>query len=294
LLRAVRLAHDRSELDDILPAVTNVPRVLTIAGSDSGGGAGIAADLRAFARCGVYGTCAVTAVTAQNTRGVVGVHEVPSTVVRAQIEAVAGDIGFDAVKIGMLASPSTVRVVAGCMSELGGATGAIVVDPVLVASSGARLLAEDALAILIAELLPLAAVVTPNLPEALALIEQAGLERGATDSDLARAVLELGPRSVVLTGGHRQTPGDIYCDPGQLVEIETPRHVSSATHGSGCTHSAVLAAELAKGRKPLEAAETAARFTAEAVLNGLEEIGAGPGPVDIFNMTAPGDARQIS
>jgi hydroxymethylpyrimidine/phosphomethylpyrimidine kinase len=271
--------------------MTSVPRVLTIAGSDSGGGAGIEADLKAFAYCGVYGTCAITAVTAQNTRGVVAVHEVPATVVRAQIEAVAGDIGFDAVKIGMLVSRSTVRVVADCLGELTDAATAIVVDPVLVASSGARLLEAEALGILIADLLPLAAVVTPNLPEALALIEHAGRDPGETDADLARAMLELGPRSVVLTGGHRQAPGDIYCDAGQLVEIETPRHVSSATHGSGCTHSAVLAAELAKGRTPLEAAQTAARLAGEAVLSGLEDIGAGSGPVDIFGMTAPHNAR---
>jgi hydroxymethylpyrimidine/phosphomethylpyrimidine kinase len=255
--------------------------VLTIAGSDSGGGAGIEADLKAFARCGVYGTCAITAVTAQNTRGVVAVHEVPAAVVKAQIEAVAGDIGFDAVKIGMLVSAATVRAVADCLRELADAATAIVVDPVLAASSGSRLLAEDAVATLIAELLPLAAVVTPNLPEATALAGHAGLDPGETDADLARTMLELGPRAVVLTGGHRQAPGDIYCDAAQLVEIATPRYDSSATHGSGCTHSAVLAAELAKGRTPLEAARTAARLAAQAIKNGLTEIGAGAGPVDV-------------
>lgn len=274
--------------------MTNVPRVLTIAGSDSGGGAGIQADLKAFARCGVYGTCAITVVTAQNTRGVVAVHEVPPAVVRAQIEAVAGDIGFDAIKIGMLGSAATVHAVADCLRELVDPATAIVVDPVLVASSGARLLADEAVASLIAELLPLAGVVTPNLPEARALVEHVGLDPPQTDADLARAVLELAPRSVVLTGGHRRTPGDIYCDAGQLVEIETSRHDSSATHGSGCTHSAVLAAELAKGRTPLEAARTAARLAAEAVRNGLEEIGFGAGPVDIFGMTAARGARSVS
>jgi hydroxymethylpyrimidine/phosphomethylpyrimidine kinase len=274
--------------------MTNVPRVLTIAGSDSGAGAGIQADLKAFARCGVYGTCAITAVTAQNTRGVVSVHEVPPAVVRAQIEAVAGDIGFDAVKIGMLGSAATVQAVADCLRELVDPATAIVVDPVLAASSGARLLADDALATLVAVLLPLARVVTPNLPEARALVEHAGLDGGQTDADLARAVLELAPRSVVLTGGHRSTPGDIYCDAGQLVEIAVPRYDSSATHGSGCTHSAVLAAELAKGSTALEAAKTAARLAAEAIRNGLEEIGFGAGPVDIFGMSARRDARSVS
>jgi hydroxymethylpyrimidine/phosphomethylpyrimidine kinase len=266
--------------------MTDVPRVLTIAGSDSGGGAGIQADLKAFARCGVYGTCAITAVTAQNTRGVVLVHDVPPAVVRAQIEAVAGDIGFDAVKIGMLGSAATVHAVADCLRELVDPATAIVVDPVLAASSGARLLADEAVSTLIAVLLPLARVVTPNLPEARALVEHVGLDGGQTDADLARAVLELAPRSVVLTGGHRRAPGDIYCDAGQLVEIETPRYDTSATHGSGCTHSAVLAAELAKGSTPLEAAKTAARLTAEAIRDGLDGIGSGAGPVDILAIAA--------
>jgi hydroxymethylpyrimidine/phosphomethylpyrimidine kinase len=263
--------------------------VLTIAGSDSGGGAGVQADLKAFARCGVYGACAITVVTAQDTRGVLAVHELPASVVRAQIEAVIGDIGVDAVKIGMLGSVASVGVVADCLRELLDPAIAIVVDPVLIASTGAPLLADAAVAVLIAELLPLASVVTPNLPEAQALVERAGLEPGATDADLARALLQLGPRSVVLTGGHRRTPGDIYCDAGQFVEIETPRHDSSANHGSGCTHAAVLAAELARGKTALEAARTAARLTAEAVHNGLEGIGAGAGPVDILGLTSAPD-----
>jgi hydroxymethylpyrimidine/phosphomethylpyrimidine kinase len=265
--------------------------VLTIAGSDSGGGAGVQADLKAFARCGVYGTCAITVVTAQNTLGITAAYELPTLVVRQQIEAVAGDIGVDAVKVGMLGSASNVRIVADCVRELLDPATPIVIDPLLVASTGAPLLADEAVAILIHELLPLASVITPNLPEGQALVERAGLAACATDADLARTLLELGPRSVVLTGGHRETPGDIYCDTDQLIEIDTPRYLSSATHGSGCTHSAVLAAELAKGSTPLEAARTAARLTAEAVRTGLEGIGAGAGPVDILGTAAYRVAR---
>jgi hydroxymethylpyrimidine/phosphomethylpyrimidine kinase len=264
--------------------MSNVPRVLTIAGSDSGAGAGIQADLKAFARCGVYGTCAITAVTAQNTRGVVAVHELPVDIVRAQIEAVVDDIGVDAVKIGMLGGAATVRVVARCLEELLDGTVPVVIDPVLAASTGSALLADDAIDSLITELLPRATVITPNLPEARTILERAGIDAGDSDADLARALLALGPRSIVLTGGHRDTPGDIYCDVNQLVEIQGLRHPSTATHGSGCTHSAILAAELAKGHTPLEAAQTAAQLTAEAIRNGLESIGGGEGPVDVFGL----------
>jgi len=272
--------------------VTSIPRALTIAGSDSGGGAGIQADLKAFGRCGVYGTCAVTAVTAQNTRGVVAVHLVPARIVRAQIAAVVEDIGADAVKVGLLGRAATVRAVAGCLRELAGAGTPIVVDPLLSASTGAALLTSDAVASLIAELLPLATVATPNLPEARALLAAAGraLPVGASDADLARALLALGPRSVVLTGGHRDEPGDIYCDAEQLVEFGGERYDSRATHGSGCTHSALLAAQLARGQSPLEAARTAAQLASEAVRDGIEEIGAGAGPVDILALRRRGAA----
>ncbi len=263
-----------------------MPRVLTIAGSDSGGGAGIQADIKAFDRCGVYGASAITAVTAQNTLGVHAVHEVPAGIVRAQIEAVVGDIGVDAVKVGMLGSLATVRVVARTVADLLAPAVPIVVDPVLRASTGKALLSDGALESLIGELLPLAAVITPNLDEARVLADHAGGEWGGTDADLARALLALGPAAVVLTGGHREAPGDIYCDATQLVEIAGTRHDSRSTHGSGCTHSAVLAAELAKGRTPLEAARAAARVTAEAILQGLDSIGAGEGPVDVSGRSA--------
>jgi hydroxymethylpyrimidine/phosphomethylpyrimidine kinase len=261
----------------------SVPRVLTIAGSDSGAGAGIQADLKAFARCGVYGMSAVTAVTAQNTQGIEAVHHVPARVVRAQIDAVISDIGVDAVKIGMLGRGATARaVVAAIRTALAGRT-PLVVDPVIIASSGSELLDRDGIGVLIGELLPHASVVTPNLPEARLLLERGAIPIpvGADDRELARALLALGSRCVVLTGGHRSDPADIYADAEQTVEIVWERSGSGATHGTGCTHSAVLAAELAHGRSALDAARTAARLTSEAVHNGHEGLGQGPGPVEI-------------
>jgi hydroxymethylpyrimidine/phosphomethylpyrimidine kinase len=267
--------------------MARMSRVLTIAGSDSGGGAGVQADLKAFAYCGVYGTCAITAVTAQNTLGVVAIHELPAEIVRAQIEAVVQDIGVDAVKIGMLGAVATVEVVAQALDELVDASIPVVVDPVMSASTGMSLLDHEALDSLIARLLPRASVITPNVPEARTLLAHAGIDAATNDAELARSLLELGPRSVVLTGGHRETPGDIYCDAAQLVELEGTRYRGGATHGSGCTHSAILAAELAKGATALEAAETAARLTAEAIRNGLEEVGGGAGPVNLFGSAGP-------
>ena len=277
----------------ILLDVAQVPRVLTIAGSDSGGGAGIQADLKAFARLGVYGTCAITVVTAQSTLGVASMHTVPVRTVTAQIEVVLADIGVDAVKIGMLGDGATVRAVARCLRKRLDPAIPVVVDPLLVASTGAELLARGALAILVKELLPLAAVITPNLPEARALLEYTGHPAATSEDDreLARALLSLGPRAVVLTGGHRVAPGDIYCDQDQLVEIPGTHYDSRATHGSGCTHSAVLAAELASGQTPLEAARTAAKVAAEAVQNGLEQLGQGTGPVDILTNKATPHTR---
>jgi hydroxymethylpyrimidine/phosphomethylpyrimidine kinase len=263
-------------------------RALTIAGSDSGGGAGIQADLKAFAHCGVYGTVAITAVTAQNTRGINAIHVVPPAIVSAQIEAVVDDIGVDAVKIGMLATAATIEAVAATLrARLPGV--AIVLDPVLSASAGGELLDADAVATLIRELAPLATVLTPNLPEARALLRSAGRlpENGADDLELARALLDLGPRAVVLTGGHRSTPRDIYADREGVRELEGVRYAATAVHGSGCTHSAVLAAELARGRTALQAATTAAALAAEAIRSGIDELGRGPGPVDILALRRP-------
>ncbi len=265
------------------------PRVLSIAGSDSGGGAGIQADLKAFARCGVHGMSAITAITAQNTVGVRAIHAIPPEIVLAQVRAVVEDVGVDAVKVGMLGSAPVTRAVATALRELPAGT-PIVVDPVMVAESGARLLEADAQSALIEEILPLATVATPNVPEARVLAGAAGSEMlaGADDAvALARAVLALGSRCVVLTGGHRERAVDLFLDSAPdatAVEVPGRREADGATHGSGCTHSSVLAAQLALGCSPLDAARAARRLAGEAVARGLRDIGAGAGPVDILGL----------
>ncbi|HMD57022.1 MAG TPA: bifunctional hydroxymethylpyrimidine kinase/phosphomethylpyrimidine kinase [Solirubrobacteraceae bacterium] len=259
------------------------PVVLTIAGSDSGGGAGIQADLKAFARCGVHGTSAITAVTAQNTVGVSAVHELAPELVVAQARAVLQDIGVDAVKVGMLASEEIIAAVAGVLDELPAGT-PVVVDPVMVAESGARLLAEEAQGALVAQILPRATVLTPNIPEATVL---AG--RQAAPEELLRAVLALGPETVVLTGGHSERAVDLFLAAGQgeaIVEIAGPRHPDGAAHGSGCTHSSVIAAQLALGASPLQAARIARELVAQAIGEGLRELGSGAGPVDVIGLAS--------
>jgi hydroxymethylpyrimidine/phosphomethylpyrimidine kinase len=262
--------------------------VLTIAGSDSGGGAGIQADLKAFARCGVHGTCAITAITAQNTVGVTAVHQVPPELVLAQVRAVLADIGADAVKVGMLGTADVALAVATAIDELAPGT-PVVVDPVMVSESGAPLLAPDAMRALAQEIVPRAAVLTPNLPEARALAADevaATADEDAAAEALALAVLALGPSAVVLTGGHRARAVDLYVDSadGAVVSIGGERHPDGAAHGSGCTHSSVLAAQLALGRSPLQAARLARALTGRAVANGLREIGHGAGPVDVLEL----------
>ena len=259
---------------------------LTIAGSDSGGGAGIQADLKAFARCGVHGTCAITAITAQNTVGVTAIHPLPPEIVLAQVRAVLADIRVDAVKVGMLGTAPVTLAVAGALDELPAGI-PVVVDPVMVAESGARLLDPDAQRALVDEILPRATVLTPNLPEARVLAgelpEAAGEDEEA--EALARAVLALGPRVVVLTGGHRTRVVDLFVDgAGAAVEIEGERHAHGAAHGSGCTHSSILAAQLALGSSPLEAARAARRVAGVAVAAGLRDVGAGAGPVDVIGL----------
>jgi hydroxymethylpyrimidine/phosphomethylpyrimidine kinase len=255
-----------------------IPRVLSIAGSDSGGGAGIQADLKAFAACGVHGMTAITAITAQNTAGVSAIHNIPGEIVLEQVRAVSDDIGVDAVKIGMLGNVATIEAVAAAL-ELLSADTPIVLDPVMVAESGARLLDPEAQASLVALLLGRVTVTTPNVPEARAL---AGGD--AVPEDLARAVHALGPRYVVVTGGHREQMIDVFFDGQQLVEIPGERHPSGAAHGSGCTHSSVLAARLAWGDEPLTAARKAQELASRAVKQGLTEIGAGAGPVDVLGL----------
>jgi len=257
-----------------------IPRVLSIAGSDSGGGAGIQADLKAFAACGVHGMTAITAITAQNTVAVEAVHTVPAGFIQAQVRAVAKDIGIDAVKTGMLGTAGTIEAIADALDELKAAT-PLVVDPVLVAESGAVLLDPGAHRALVELLLPRATVATPNVPEARALT---GLEH-AEPPELARAVFAFGPRAVVVTGGHLQNATDVFHDGERLVELPGERHATRAAHGSGCTHSAVLASALAWGWEPLEAARLAREFAARAVARGLVELGSGAGPVDILGCT---------
>jgi hydroxymethylpyrimidine/phosphomethylpyrimidine kinase len=249
---------------------------LTIAGSDSGGGAGIQADLKAFAAAGCYGMSAIVALTAQNTTGVAAVHEAPARFVRAELEAVFDDIGVDAAKTGMLFSRELIETVADFLDGHGVP---LVVDPVMVASSGAKLLQEAAVETLVTRLFPLATVVTPNLNEAEALAGSKGTRR-----ELAERIHALGAAAVVVTGGHGQEPVDHLFDGERHVEIQVERHDRAATHGAGCTHSATLAAGLAKGQPLEQAAREAARVASEAVRHGLAELGAGEGPVDVLHL----------
>jgi hydroxymethylpyrimidine/phosphomethylpyrimidine kinase len=258
------------------------PRLLTIAGSDSGGGAGIQADLKAFARCGAHGMSAITAITAQNTVGVTAVYPLPPEAIVAQARAVAEDIGVDAVKIGMLGTTETIAAVEQALDLIGDVP--IVLDPVMVAESGARLLDEDAEDALRTRLLPRVTVVTPNLPEARVL---ARAEAEAEPADLARAIHALGPANVVVTGGHREQAFDTFFDGERLVELPGERYPEGAAHGSGCTHSSALAAHLALDLEPLEAARRAKQIASEAVRDGLRGLGAGAGPVDVLGLRPP-------
>ncbi len=255
------------------------PAVLSIAGSDSGGGAGIQADLKAFAACGVHGMTAITAITAQNTVGVSRVEPVAPAMIVEQVRAVAEDIGVDAVKIGMLGSAETIDAVVEALGLVADAP--IVLDPVMVAESGAVLLDPAARGALVERALPLASVATPNLAEAR---ELTGLGEGASQEELARAVHALGPDAVVVTGGHTEDGADLFFDGVEAVLIPGPRHPDGATHGSGCTHSSALAAGLALGDSPLQAAQRARGLAATAVAAGLAGIGAGSGPVDALGV----------
>jgi hydroxymethylpyrimidine/phosphomethylpyrimidine kinase len=252
----------------------SIPRALTIASSDSGGGAGIQADLKAFAAAGCHGMSAIVALTAQNTRGVTAIHELPPEFVTAQLAAVFADIGVDAAKTGMLFS---VRVIETVADFLGEHPVPLVVDPVMVASSGARLLADDAVDALVTRLFPLAAVVTPNADEADVLVGE------GDPAEQARRLVGLGARAAVVTGAGG---GDRFLDGDTGTELAIPvrRHDVAATHGSGCTHSATLAALLARGEDLLTAAALAAATASDAVAHGLAELGGGEGPVDVFHL----------
>ena len=254
-----------------------VPRLLTIATSDSGGGAGIQADVKAFAAAGCHGMSALVALTAQNTTEVTAVHELPPDFIRAQLDAVFIDIGVDAVKTGMLFSRTIIETVAEFLERQ---PVPLVVDPVLIASSGAQLLQDDAVETLIRRLFPLATVVTPNLLEAETLTGM----RGASRRELAERLVELGAAAALVTGGHGDTAVDHLFDGKVHVELPVERYDIPATHGAGCTHSATLAALLARGLSLPDAARGASESASAAVRNGLVEIGAGEGPVDILNV----------
>jgi hydroxymethylpyrimidine/phosphomethylpyrimidine kinase len=253
---------------------TLIPRALTIATSDSGGGAGIQADLKAFAAAGAHGSSVLVALTAQNTVGVSAIHELPPAFVRAQLDAIFDDIGVDAAKTGMLFSKPLIETVADYLEAR---PVPLVVDPVMVASSGAQLLEDDAVEALVGRLFPLATVVTPNLPEAQALAGMSG-----TREELAIRLYELGAPAVIVTGGHGEAAVDHLFDGSEHIEIPVERHEIAATHGAGCTHSATLAALLARGEPLVAAARGAAAAASRAVAHGLVEIGAGEGPVDVL------------
>lgn len=254
------------------------PVALTIAGSDSGGGAGITADLKTFEAHDVWGTVAVVAVTAQNTLGVQGFETLPAALVRQQIESVTLDIGVDAAKTGMLASAALVSCVAGAVRDFGVRN--LVVDPVFVSKHGDTLLADDAVAALRNELLPLATVVTPNLPEAAALVGFA-IEDRAGMEEAGRELAAAGAKVVLVKGGHlggEESP-DCLVTGGEVVWLEGGRLPGRHTHGTGCVLSAAVASELARGMEPADACVAAKRFIEKAIAAGVD-LGAGVGPVD--------------
>lgn len=268
-----------------------IPAVLAIAGSDSGGGAGIQADLKAFARVGVHGMTAITAITAQNTVGVDAVEPVSGEMIFAQVAAVAEDIGVDAVKIGMVGNAEAIESVVAALTTIFKGEPPVVLDPVMVSESGSVLLDPDAREALATRLLPLATVVTPNIPEARVLT---GMGEEATQAELARALVEMGATAAVVTGGHSDEVVDVFYDGAEVVEIPGERHPDGAAHGSGCTHSSSLAAYLGLGWSPLAAAVGARELTSEAVRDGLREIGAGAGPVDVFSLSRSRSDAEVT
>jgi hydroxymethylpyrimidine/phosphomethylpyrimidine kinase len=253
---------------------------LTIAGSDSSGGAGIQADLKTFAALGVYGTSAITAITAQNTVGVIEMHALPADLVTAQIEAIAGDIVVHATKTGMLATAAIVEAVTAAIKELD--LPLVVVDPVMLSKSGARLLDDDGILMLRAELIPRCAVVTPNIPEAEAL---SGRRIGSIEDARAAAheIHQIGGSAVVITGGHGQGDEivDLLFDGGLFTELQTVRIDTPNTHGTGCTFASAIAANLALGHSLVEACLRAQDYVGGAIRHALA-IGHGHGPLDHF------------
>jgi hydroxymethylpyrimidine/phosphomethylpyrimidine kinase len=264
-----------------------IPNVLTIAGSDPSGGAGIQADLKAFAAQGAYGMAALTALTAQNTLGVSGVHMVPPEFVAAQIAAVLADVRTDAIKIGMIGTAAVAEAVADALADY---EGPILLDPVMVAKGGARLLAAEAVAAVRARLLPIAAVVTPNLAEAADLLDEGPIEDRAGMERAAEALVAAGARAVLLKGGHLtggESP-DLLLEAGRAVWLEAPRLATRNSHGTGCTLAAALAARLGHGERLEEAARGAKAYLAAALAAAdALEVGGGHGPVHHFHALWP-------
>lgn len=260
-------------------AMKRIPKAMTIAGSDSGGGAGIQADLKTFAALGVYGTSTLTAITAQNTMGVTAIHEIPTDIIAAQIDAILADIGADAVKTGMLSSSAIIEVVAARLRRHD--VTQLVVDPVMVAKSGDRLLREEAMDALRTRLVPLATVVTPNIPEAEALTGM----KIATDADVRRAaekIIAMGARGVVVKGGHREGPAiDLFYDGFRFQEFTAPRIDTQNTHGTGCTFASAVAAGLAHDRTIIDSVALAKEYVTEAIRRSYP-IGQGHGPLNHF------------
>ena len=254
-------------------------KALTIAGSDSGGGAGIQADLKTFAAHGVFGMSVITAVTAQNTLGVLAVQDILPEIIAKQIEAIFEDMGADAVKVGMVSQPQTIRVIATGLRKY--APPLVVVDPVMVSKSGYHLLQPEAELVLVQELLPLATVVTPNIPEAEAIIGRS-IVTFADMEEAARVIHAMGPQHVLLKGGHRADDAtDILFDGHRFVRFEAPRVPTKNTHGTGCTLSSAIAANLARGLSVEQAVGAAKRYITVAIEHALP-IGKGVGPTHHF------------
>lgn len=272
--------------------LTRPPVALSIAGSDPSGGAGIQADLKTFSALGAYGTCVITALTAQSTRGVTQVHEVPVDVVRAQVETLVADVRVDAVKVGMLSSAALVEVVHEVLTTGPLASVPVVLDPVMVSASGARLLAEDAVAA-VRELVPRADVITPNVPEAAVLLEAEPARDAAGLAEQARRLVDASARRVLLKGGHLEGAEavDVWLDGegggGDVVAVRGPRVATSATHGTGCTLSSALAALRPRHDSWLPAVREAKAWLTEALRHGeVLDVGAGSGPVHHFHEQA--------
>ena len=261
-----------------------IPIALTIAGSDSSGGAGIQADLKSFAALGVYGASVITALTAQNTRGVTGIHQVPADFVTAQIDAVFADLDVAAVKIGMVSQPATIDAIVAGLTRW--SPKHVVLDPVMVATSGDRLLAAEAVDALRTKLIPLASLITPNLPEAAALLDEAVASSEAAIESQGRRLLAMGARAVLIKGGHGHGPEstDYLIDGNGVVTLAAPRIDTRNTHGTGCSLSSAIAAGLAKGEK-LETAVRQAKAWVSASIVAADRlsVGHGHGPIHHFH-----------